>query len=88
MKFGLGETKEPKVYIYGSRAKGNFRKYSDIDILLSSGKYDEKALSGVDFDKLDIPYKIDFVLDKDLFEDYRDEVHDHMILLSSVQREV
>lgn len=67
----LGHTKNPRVFIFGSRAKGTHRKYSDIDLLLKAESYDLEKLSKMDFSKLDIPYVIDFVLDKDLFEEYR-----------------
>lgn len=77
----LGQTKNPKIYLYGSRAKGNFRPYSDIDLLLIADQYDEQSLSQADFEQLDIPYKVDFVLDKDLFAAYRDEIHEHMVEL-------
>lgn len=76
----LGNTLNPKVYIYGSRIKGNFRKFSDIDILFVADSYDEESLSKIDFTALDIPYKVDFVLKKDLFEGYRDEIEKHMVL--------
>ena len=79
----LGDTSNPQVYIYGSRVKGNFREFSDIDILLVADKYDESALSQIDFESLDIAYKVDFVLDKDLYDAYRDEIYGHMVLAGS-----
>jgi predicted nucleotidyltransferase len=57
----LGTIKNPLIYIYGSRVKGNHRKYSDIDILLCADKYDEIALKKIDFGLLNIPYKVDFL---------------------------
>lgn len=29
---------EAKIYLFGSRARGNYKKYSDIDIALDAGK--------------------------------------------------
>ena len=79
IKKNLGSTKYPKLYIYGSRVKGNARDFSDIDLLLKADSYDIKALSNIDFSELDVPYKVDFVLDKDLFEAYRKEIFAHMV---------
>ena len=75
----LGNTTNPKIYLYGSRVKGTYRQFSDIDILLVAESYDENALSKIDFESLDIPYKVDFVLNKDLFAPYRPEIEAHMV---------
>ena len=77
----IGSTSNPKIYIYGSRVKGNHREFSDIDLLLEADSYDEEALSQIDFTELDIPYKVDFVLSKDLFEGYRSEINSHRVEL-------
>lgn len=81
IKSHLGNTSKPEVYIYGSRVKGNHRQYSDIDILLKADKYDEDELGKIDFTELDIPYKVDFVLDRELYEAYKEEIYSHMIKL-------
>lgn len=74
----LVKSKKSFLY-YGSRAKGTERKYSDIDLLLHADGYDYIALRKSDFKKLDIPYKVDFVLDSELNGNYRDEIYSHMI---------
>lgn len=74
----LGNTKNAKAFVYGSRVKGTARPFSDIDILLKADSYDKKALSRIDFTELNTPYKVDFVLDEDLFEAYRNEIYSHM----------
>lgn len=79
IKKHLGETKVAKLFVYGSRVKGNAREFSDIDLLLLADEYDEQELEKIDFESLDTPYKVDFVLDKNLFEKYREEIHGHMI---------
>lgn len=79
IKNNLGNTIQPKIYVYGSRVKGGARLYSDIDILLQAQSYDTVSLRKIDFSKLDIPYKVDFVLDKDLFEGYKKEIYGHML---------
>ena len=79
IKDNLGSTIKPQIFIFGSRAKGNHRKYSDIDLLLKAESYDLNALSNLDFEELDTPYKVDFVLDSDLIEAYRDDVYSTML---------
>lgn len=74
MKFGLNETtiekinsvfaKYPfveKAILYGSRAKGNFKNGSDIDITLKGDKLKLPSLLTImnDLDELNLPYKID-----------------------------
>lgn len=74
MNFGLSEdvvakfksvfAKYPEieeVVIYGSRAKGNYREGSDIDITLVGNNVTAKTQSSVwlDLDGLDTPYLID-----------------------------
>jgi predicted nucleotidyltransferase len=50
-----------KVILYGSRAKGNFRNGSDIDITLVGEELDMNILYSVmdDIDELYLPYKLD-----------------------------
>jgi predicted nucleotidyltransferase len=50
-----------KAVLYGSRAKGNFRNGSDIDLSLVGEKLDSKILGQIDWelDDLLLPYKID-----------------------------
>lgn len=51
-----------KFVIFGSRARGDYKVNSDIDIAIF-GKIDEKTEYDIrnEFDKLDIPYTIDLV---------------------------
>ena len=50
-----------KILIYGSRAKGNFRKGSDIDICLVAPQLGTTDLLKIenDIEELMLPYKID-----------------------------
>lgn len=51
-----------EVLIFGSRARGDYKSSSDIDIAIKT-KVDRETKYGImnDFDKLDIIYKIDLV---------------------------
>jgi predicted nucleotidyltransferase len=53
-----------KVVIYGSRAKGNFREGSDIDLTLFGENLDLKKLQKIELeiDELYLPYKLDLSL--------------------------
>lgn len=77
MKFGLSDqtinklnsvfSKYPEVeevIIYGSRAKGNYREGSDIDITLKGEHLTDKIRSDIwlDLDDLNTPYLIDLSL--------------------------
>lgn len=60
-------TEVEKVIVYGSRAKGNHRPYSDIDITLVGQNISDYSVTEIDFalDDLLMPYKIDLsVFDK------------------------
>jgi len=53
--------------LYGSRAKGNFKSGSDIDIVIKGKGIDLSLLANINsqLDDLVIPYKVDlFLLDK------------------------
>lgn len=79
MKYGLSENVYNKIKnivlkysnyqfkIYGSRARGNYKKESDIDIAIE-GNVNEKDKMKIlnDFDLLDIPYMVDIVFLNDL----------------------
>jgi len=74
MKFGLSESvidmlwnlldrdeDIEKVIIYGSRAKGNFKEGSDIDLTVSGKGFNHQSLLKLlsDIDDLSLPYKFD-----------------------------
>jgi predicted nucleotidyltransferase len=83
-KFGLLDTdletvnyilgQQPKVelaYIFGSRAKGNFKNGSDVDIALKGTKLDFDTLNKISFwlnEETSMPYKFD-VLDYDSIQE-------------------
>ena len=50
-----------KVLLYGSRAKGNFKPGSDIDLTLMGSDLDQKILARIDdeLDELLLPYRFD-----------------------------
>jgi predicted nucleotidyltransferase len=66
-----------KVWIFGSRVKGNFQKFSDIDILFEPSKDLElgfiyKITS--ELEDSNFPLKVDLVNIQNLASSYRDDV--------------
>lgn len=76
MRYGLSETiiksiqqvfetnvKVEKAYVFGSRAKGNYRDASDIDIAIKGRdiNFDDVQSIGVKLDDQNLPYKIDLL---------------------------
>jgi predicted nucleotidyltransferase len=57
-----------RAVLYGSRAKRNHRKGSDIDLTLVGAEMSERLLSKIywELDDLDLPYKIDLSLFSEL----------------------
>lgn len=90
MKFGLSEENfsilnseviEPlkalggKVWIFGSRARGDQREFSDIDVLFEGQIRDgDLGLIKERIEESRIPYKVDIVEVGNLAESYREQV--------------
>ena len=91
MRFGLEESVIAKIeaifacfpaitraVIYGSRAKGNFKPGSDIDLTLHGDHLTSDMLSKVnmELDELNLPYTFDLSLfDKIENDNLRDHIH-------------
>lgn len=73
-----------RIFIFGSRAKGKFHPYSDIDLLvddLKSPILDKQAilLAMEHIENSNFPFKIDLVYRSQLAESYRSDVESSMI---------
>jgi uncharacterized protein len=66
-----------KVILYGSRAKGNFKPGSDIDLTLFGGALtpDLRAKIASELDDLSIPYTIDLSIFAEL---HHEELREHI----------
>lgn len=52
------------VWVFGSRANGRARRYSDLDLAIDAGRrltIDETAVLREAFDESDLPYRVDIV---------------------------
>jgi predicted nucleotidyltransferase len=67
-----------KVWVFGSRARGEHRQHSDLDVLVQYDGKDNLApiLSNIRevFEEGNFPYKVDLVLLSDLADSYRENV--------------
>lgn len=55
---------ETQVWVFGSRATGRVRRYSDLDLAIDAGRrltIDEAAILREAFDECDLPYRVDLV---------------------------
>ena len=56
--------KAGKVWVFGSRATGRARRYSDLDLAIDAGRrltLDECAILAEAFEESDLPYRVDIV---------------------------
>ncbi len=77
---------DTKVYIFGSRATGKFKKFSDIDLLYVPSKHQSVSLSTLSkiimsLEESDFPYKIDLVNADEIAASYKDNIEKDMIEL-------
>ncbi len=66
-----------KVFIFGSRARGTAKKYSDIDLLVeASPGFNQQQVSRLEdyFEESDLPIKVDLVLQESLLEEFKPSV--------------
>lgn len=60
-----------KVYLYGSRARGDNQKFSDVDLALK-GEVDSSRLSEMmlDLEESDLPFQVDVIQLEKISEDF------------------
>ncbi len=71
-----------KVWLFGSRARGCQRPFSDIDLLLE-GAIDPALLSSIseNLEESTLPFRVDLVREQDLADAYRAGVYKDRIAL-------
>lgn len=73
----FGDLEDAKVYLFGSRAKGRHKPFSDIDLTVKSKSKDllqRIALFQEDWEKSNLPYKADMTSWNDLYKAYLPEI--------------
>ncbi len=73
--------KEAKFYIFGSRAKGKYREYSDVDIAVDSPNftYEIKSKLELDFENSTFPYEVDIVDLNSIKESFKNIIKDDLV---------
>lgn len=75
------------VWIFGSRAKGTARKYSDLDLLFGEGLTLEQISEIREaLENSNLLFKVDLVREEDLAPAYKDEVHTSRVLFQGTTR--
>ncbi len=62
-----------KLWVFGSRARGDYSRYSDLDLLIDSKEDISRLVEGINeiLIESNFPYIVDLVLDSNLDKDYR-----------------
>jgi hypothetical protein len=71
------ENENVKIFLFGSRAKGNAHSTSDIDVgILPSGCFDRKKITALraELEEMNIPYTVDLVDLSTVSEEFRQQV--------------
>ena len=72
-----------KIYIFGSRAKGNYKKFSDVDIAVDCQSFDDdlRAKIQLAFENSLFPYEVDIVDLNNIKKSFMDLIKDSMVEL-------
>ena len=73
------------VYVFGSRIKGNAKKFSDLDLAIDNNMpLDSNLLAELnfDFEESDLPYKVDVVDWNAISQSFQQAIHEHAQPLS------
>ena len=74
-----------KAWVFGSRAFGRARPYSDLDLAVDSGRaltLDELAILGEGFAESDLPYRVDLVDWHNLDDRFRQTIATERVALA------
>lgn len=72
------------VWLFGSRATGTAKKFSDLDLLINAGSplsIGIIANLANDFEESDLPYKVDLVDELTISESFRQHIQQDKVLL-------
>lgn len=73
----FGDLDDAKIYLFGSRATGKHKPFSDIDIAINSKTKDISkriALFNEGWEKSNLPYKVDVAAWKDIYKPYLPQI--------------
>ena len=74
---------DAKFYVFGSRAVGKYREYSDVDIAIDVQNLpsDTKSKLELEFENSTFPYEVDIVDLNNIKEDFKNLIKNDLILL-------
>ena len=74
---------DAKFYIFGSRARGKYREYSDVDIAIDSSDLTSEIKSKLEFEfeNSTFPYEVDIVDLNTIKENFKTLIQDDLVLL-------
>ena len=74
---------DAKFYIFGSRAKGRYKEYSDVDIAIDSPDMtlEQKLKLESDFENSIFPYEVDVVDLNDIKENFKNVIINDLVEL-------
>ena len=76
-----------RIWVFGSRATGRARRYSDLDLAIDAGRrltIDETAILREAFDECDLPYKVDIVDWQAISDNFRQIIDQERVALVEV----
>ena len=73
--------KRAKFYMFGSRVKGQYREYSDVDIAIESPNFtnETKLKLELDFENSAFPYEVDIVDLNSINENFKNIIKDDLV---------
>lgn len=75
-----------QVWVFGSRARGDYKQFSDVDVLYSSQNgisLGDLAFIREAIEESNFPYKVDLVALSDIAESYRTQILSERVLVSN-----
>jgi len=78
------QNKDAKFYIFGSRAKGKYREYSDVDIAIDSPDMtsEKKLKLESDFENSTFPYEVDILDLNTIKENFKNIIKEDLVELN------
>ena len=75
---------DAKFYIFGSRAKGKYREYSDVDIAIDCPDLTSNIKSKIEFEfeNSTFPYEVDIVDLNNIKETFKVLIQDDLVLIN------
>ena len=76
------QNKDAKFYIFGSRAKGKYKEYSDVDIAIDSSDMTSEQKLKLDFENSTFPYEVDILDLNTIKENFKNIIQDDLVELN------